>query len=198
MPTRRENWRRPPPHSNARPHSAIAPYVRSLDIRYSGSTFDIKHPAPPPVRSPRSPRLLPPVSAERPATARPEFSKLHMLSGQHTRALGPPELSAIEHHEATLNSLPQLLCSARRVRGPYARLDGPSALSFQQRLIGLLIELRRSALAVVEAATRWRAQPEGLGGRLVKCSGTLRTIPEPFVWQVQPARPQLPACQSAS
>ena len=76
-----------------------------------------------------------------------------------------------------------MLRAARRVRGTAKILTDRVAESFQRRLIACLIELRASALLVIEAARHWRSAHEGDATQVLCRGDTLLSVPELFVWR---------------
>ena len=99
------------------------------------------------------------------------------------RALGIDEVRAIEAREAALSSLEGTLRSALRVRGSSRALCAAVATKYQAALVSALAQLRDTSLAVVHAAQQWRVQPHAHGPSLLKRSGTLCAVPEPFTWR---------------
>ena len=115
------------------------------------------------------------------AAAGSNFAAQSML-GVRQRSLGPAEGAAIRRREACLKELRQMLHTALRVRGPCSRLAGEVSVQYQRRLSQTLLQLLRCSLAVVRSAEAWRASSESQGAKLLKRGGTLRTVPEAFVW----------------
>ena len=79
-----------------------------------------------------------------------------------------------------LAQLHTLLHQSNRVRGGYNRLKGGVSRTFQRRLAAARppprVGRRRAG------GRRWRADEASHGAKLLKRGGTLRTVPEAFVY----------------